>query len=163
DETLEPGLVADAVAELALRKARTVAERVGVGVVLAADTVVGIDGVLLGKPAGVAEGRGMLVRLRGREEKGVTGIWVMDAGGGRRRRARSAGYSWRRIRTRRSRPTWRPVRRSTRLGATRSRTWTEGWSTASSARTPTWSGSRWRRLAACWPPLASSASGGLDL
>jgi len=83
DETLEPGLVADAVAELALRKARTVAERVGVGVVLAADTVVVIDGVLLGKPAGVAEARDMLVRLRGREHEVVTGIAVMDAGTGR--------------------------------------------------------------------------------
>jgi len=83
EETLEPGPIAEAVAGLALRKARAVAGRVGVGVVLAADTVVVIDGVLLGKPAGVEEARDMLVRLRGREHEVVTGVCVVDAGTGR--------------------------------------------------------------------------------
>src|SRR5882672_3792517 len=65
DETLEDGPVADAVTGLALRKARAVAGRARVGVVLAADTVVVIDGMVLGKPVGSDEARGMLVRLRG--------------------------------------------------------------------------------------------------
>ena len=73
----------DAVAGLALRKARAVAGRVGAGVVLAADTVVVIDGVALGKPAGPEEARGMLVRLRGREHEVVTGVAVVDAESGR--------------------------------------------------------------------------------
>lgn len=83
DETLETGAVADAVARLASRKARAVAGLVGAGVVLAADTVVVIDGVVLGKPAAPEEARDMLVRLRGREHEVVTGIAVMDAGTGR--------------------------------------------------------------------------------
>ena len=40
DETLEDGPVADAVTGLALRMARGVAGRAGVGVVLSSDTVV---------------------------------------------------------------------------------------------------------------------------
>jgi septum formation protein len=83
DETLEPGPVASAVTGLALRKARAVAGRVGVGVVLAADTVVVIDGVVLGKPEDAEEARDMLERLRGREHEVLTGIAVVDAGTGR--------------------------------------------------------------------------------
>ena len=83
DETLEDGPVADAVTGLALRKARAVAGRARVGVVLAADTVVVIDGMLLGKPVGSDEARGMLVRLRGRQHEVITGVAVVDAGTGR--------------------------------------------------------------------------------
>jgi septum formation protein len=83
DETLEPGPVGDAVADLALRKARAVAGRVGVGVVLAADTVVVIDGTVLGKPAGAEEAREMLLRLRGRQHEVITGVAVVDAETGR--------------------------------------------------------------------------------
>ena len=83
DETLEPGPVADAVAALALRKARAVAGRVGTGVVLAADTVVVVDGVALGKPAGPQEARDMLERLRGRQHEVITGVAVVDAATGR--------------------------------------------------------------------------------
>src|SRR6185369_16721663 len=83
DETLEPGPVGDAVAGLALRKGRAVAGREGVGVVLAADTVVVIDGVVLGKPVGVDEATGMLVRLRGRPHEVVTGVAVVEAETGR--------------------------------------------------------------------------------
>ncbi len=83
DELLEGGPTLDAVAGLALRKARAVAGRVGAGVVLAADTVVVIDGVVLGKPLGPDEARGMLVRLRGRQHEVITGVAVVDAGTGR--------------------------------------------------------------------------------
>lgn len=83
DETLEAGPIGAAVAALALRKARTVAERVGSGVVLAADTVVVIDGIVLGKPAGPDEARGMLGQLRGREHEVVTGVAVVQAETGR--------------------------------------------------------------------------------
>ncbi len=83
DETLEPGPLQEAVAGLALRKARAVAARVGSGVVLAADTVVVIDGAVLGKPVGTDEATGMLVRLRGRQHEVLTGVAVVDAETGR--------------------------------------------------------------------------------
>jgi septum formation protein len=83
EEVLDEGPIGDAVAQLALRKARAVAGRVGVGVVLAADTVVVIDGVVLGKPSGSEEARAMLVRLRGRQHEVVTGVAAVDAATGR--------------------------------------------------------------------------------
>ena len=83
DETLESGPIADSVAGLALRKARAVAERVGAGLVIAADTVVVIDGVVLGKPTGPEEARAMLARLRGRQHEVITSVAVVDAETGR--------------------------------------------------------------------------------
>ena len=86
DETLAPGPLADAVARLALDKARAVAARLCAGIVLGADTVVAIDGEALGKPAHADEARAMLRRLRGREHEVITGIAVVDAGSGRAER-----------------------------------------------------------------------------
>lgn len=83
DETLEPGPLAEAVAGLALRKARAVAARRDEGLVLGADTVVVIDGEALGKPAGPAEAAAMLRRLRGRTHEVITGVAVVEAGTGR--------------------------------------------------------------------------------
>jgi septum formation protein len=77
-EVLEHPVNPDSVAALALRKARAVAPWVG-GVVLAADTVVVVDGDPLGKPAGPAEARAMLRRLRGRPHTVITGLAVVDA------------------------------------------------------------------------------------
>jgi septum formation protein len=85
DETLETGPLPEAVARLALSKARAVAGRVGSGVVLGADTVVAIDGQALGKPADAAEARAMLRRLRGREHEVITGVAVVAASTGRAR------------------------------------------------------------------------------
>lgn len=81
DESLDPGPVAAAVERLALRKARAVAAGAQDAVVLAADTVVVVDGVVLGKPAGPDEARAMLRRLRGRVHEVVTGVAVVDAAG----------------------------------------------------------------------------------
>lgn len=63
---------------LALRKARAVAaagrpEQAVVG----ADTVVVLDGDVLGKPAGAAEARAMLAALRAREHEVLTGVAVV--------------------------------------------------------------------------------------
>ena len=82
-EALEPGPLVSAVVGLALRKAEAVARRVGRGVVVAADTVVVIDAEVLGKPAGLAEARAMLTRLRGRQHEVLTGVGLVDAGSGR--------------------------------------------------------------------------------
>jgi septum formation protein len=83
EEVLEGAALAEAVAGLAFRKARAVAARVGVGIVLGADTIVVIDGIALGKPSGPEEARRMLVRLRGREHEVMTGIAVVDGESGR--------------------------------------------------------------------------------
>jgi septum formation protein len=85
DETLAAGPLPDAVAALALDKARAVALRQGEGVVLGADTIVVIDGEALGKPADADEARAMLRRLRGREHEVITGVAVVEARSGRLR------------------------------------------------------------------------------
>jgi septum formation protein len=83
DETLDPIPLADAVARLALRKARAVAARRRSGLVLGADTIVVIDGEALGKPSGRAEAAAMLRRLRGRAHEVMTGVALIDAATGR--------------------------------------------------------------------------------
>ena len=51
---------------------------------LGVDTVVTIDGDVLGKPADAAEARQMLLRLRGREHAVVSGLHLTDVGEGTR-------------------------------------------------------------------------------
>ena len=99
EETLPGGPTPEAVARLALRKARAVAARAEGAVVLAADTVVVLDGEALGKPAGPEEARAMLRRLRGREHEVITGVAAVDTRTGREAtravasRVRMAAYS----------------------------------------------------------------------
>jgi septum formation protein len=83
DETLEALPLAEAVARLALRKARLVAGLRPAAVVLAADTIVVIDGRALGKPADPEDARAMLHTLRGRTHEVMTGVAVVDAETGR--------------------------------------------------------------------------------
>lgn len=83
EEALEGPPTPEAVAALALRKARAVAGRLREGIVLGADTVVVIDGQLLGKPAGPADAAAMLRRLRGREHQVITGVAAVEAATGR--------------------------------------------------------------------------------
>ncbi len=82
DETLDPVPLPDAVAALALRKARAVAVRRRSAIVLGADTIVVVDGEALGKPSGPAEAAAMLQRLRGRAHAVMTGVAVVDAATG---------------------------------------------------------------------------------
>ena len=82
-ETIDPGLSAEAQAVvLAERKARAVASQLRAGIVLGADTIVALEGDLLGKPVDDADATRMLRRLNGREHRVVTGIGVVDAGTG---------------------------------------------------------------------------------
>jgi len=83
DETLEPIALPEAVAALALRKARAVAAARRAGLIVAADTIVVIDGRALGKPADRAEARAMLQTLRGRTHEVMTGVVVLYAASGR--------------------------------------------------------------------------------
>ena len=67
---------------LAERKARAVAAGLETGIVLGADTIVSLDGELLGKPVDDADAKRMLRLLSGREHRVVTGIAVIDAASG---------------------------------------------------------------------------------
>jgi len=79
DETPAPGEAAHAlVRRLAVAKARAVAARQPArAVVVGADTVVVVDGDVLGKPADEAGARAMLRRLAGRTHQVVTGVAVI--------------------------------------------------------------------------------------
>ena len=83
DETIAPGEDATgAVVRLARAKAEAVAWRDWDGLVLGADTVVVLDGRILGKPAGAAEATAMLLALRDREHAVVTGVALCDSRSG---------------------------------------------------------------------------------
>lgn len=81
EEAILPGLSAgDAASHLALQKARDVALKVNIpSIILGADTIVVVDGEILGKPDDEAEARLMLKRLSGREHEVVTGIAIIDS------------------------------------------------------------------------------------
>jgi septum formation protein len=75
---------AELVARLAAAKARAAAARLAAepaGLVLAADTVVVVDGAVLGKPADAAEARRMLARLAGRHHDVLTGVFLLRTDG----------------------------------------------------------------------------------
>jgi len=74
----EPG---DLVGRLAIAKATAVArERTG-DVVLGADSVVEVDGAVLGKPSGPADALAMLSRLQGRTHSVLSGVALVRDGG----------------------------------------------------------------------------------
>ncbi|MBG9566233.1 Maf family protein [Brevibacillus agri] len=84
DETTAPGLSpAQVVEELSLRKAKEVAARLTEGVVLGSDTIVVLDGHILGKPADEADAFRMLSMLQGREHTVYSGVALIDAATGR--------------------------------------------------------------------------------
>jgi septum formation protein len=93
---------------LARAKARAVAQRLSVDaasraprptMVLAADTEVFLDGQALGKPADATDAGRMLRALRGRVHEVITGLALVEVGGGREEttsvttRVRMADYS----------------------------------------------------------------------
>ncbi len=81
DETLDPGVPPhDAVEVLARRKCEAVASLHPDRVVLAADTLVELDGAALGKPADAADAVRMLRNLSGRENIVHTGVAVSCGG-----------------------------------------------------------------------------------
>ena len=80
DETLPTGPLPDAVAALALAKARAVAASMPEAVVLGADTIVTVGGEVFGKPEDDADALRMLRRLRGRWHDVITGVAVVAPG-----------------------------------------------------------------------------------
>lgn len=80
DESLPDGISArDAVHELALKKAQAVFSLKGSDVVLASDTVVSLDGRILGKPSDRADAKKMLTALSGRLHSVYTGVCIISA------------------------------------------------------------------------------------
>lgn len=85
DESLEPDLLAnpeEAVKKLAERKAGAVVQEVlaqnpvGLGIVIGADTMVVLDGEMLGKPYSADHAREMLRKLSGKTHQVITGVSV---------------------------------------------------------------------------------------
>jgi septum formation protein len=77
DETNPPGMAGELVPEhLAKKKADAVSHLVGDAVVVAADTVVLLDHLILGKPTDANDANAMLLQLAGRMHKVVTGVCI---------------------------------------------------------------------------------------
>ncbi|HLB25983.1 MAG TPA: Maf family protein [Nitrospirota bacterium] len=84
DESRLPGeRPEDYAVRAALDKARATADRHGSGIVMGADTIVVVDGEILGKPGGRDEARQMLSRISGRTHTVMTGVALVDAATGR--------------------------------------------------------------------------------
>ena len=78
DETIEDNMSAeDAVQELALRKAAAVAKDHPDDWIIGSDTVVVLDGTIMGKPKDREEGRNMLQLLSGRTHEVYTGVAIL--------------------------------------------------------------------------------------
>lgn len=73
------------VRRLAITKARQVAEKFPEVWVLAADTIVVIDGEVLGKPKDIEEAESMLKKLSGQEHRVITGYCLLQIQGERKR------------------------------------------------------------------------------
>lgn len=82
DESVEDGLSpAQIVEQLSRRKADAAAKRAGPNdLIIAADTVVALDGAVLGKPRDEAGAFAMLSALSGREHHVYTGVTVLQGG-----------------------------------------------------------------------------------
>lgn len=82
DESVEEGLSpSEIVEQLSRRKADAAAKKAGPnGLVIAADTVVALDGAVLGKPRSEAGAFAMLSALSGREHHVYTGVTVLQGG-----------------------------------------------------------------------------------
>ena len=79
DETVEPSLSpAETVEQLSLRKAQAAVNRAGPNdLIIAADTVVALDGKILGKPRDEEDAFAMLSALSGREHHVYTGVTLI--------------------------------------------------------------------------------------
>jgi septum formation protein len=77
DESSDEPVPAVLTRELALRKARAGAAAAPDAAVIGADTIVVLEGRLLGKPAGPDEARATLESLRGRTHQVVSGVAVV--------------------------------------------------------------------------------------
>lgn len=76
--------IADAVSSVAIRKARRAFDlSEGSRIIVAADTIVTLDGSILGKPSSYDDARAALTALSGRKHTVITGVGVIAAEGGK--------------------------------------------------------------------------------
>ena len=80
DAELPPYMI---VQELAMLKGTDVARRAGDAVVISADTIVWLDGMVLGKPSDEANAKKMLKKLSGKTHEVYTGVCVTDSKNGK--------------------------------------------------------------------------------
>jgi septum formation protein len=79
EEFIPDGILPDeAVRRLALEKAKKVAAELSDGIVIGADTIVVLDGMILGKPSSKEEAISMLTKLGGRTHTVFTGFALVD-------------------------------------------------------------------------------------
>ena len=84
DETIPPGLSGrQAAEELACRKARTATQGLAEGVIVGADTLVELNGRIIGKPADMEDAVRILTDLSGSRHDVITGLCIRDAASGR--------------------------------------------------------------------------------
>ncbi len=83
-EEIQEGEPSEVVARNASAKGSGVAAGLNVGLVVGADTLVVVDGTIMGKAEDPQEARAMLVGLEGRMHRVLTGLAVLDAETGRR-------------------------------------------------------------------------------
>ena len=77
EEVITSSVPEEAVKELALQKAQEVAGKCDGDIIIGADTVVAVDGQILGKPADRADAMRMLRLLQGKEHQVITGVAVL--------------------------------------------------------------------------------------
>jgi len=75
---VDAGDFSKAVQELALAKAESIAVRRPGGYVLGADTIVVLDGVVLGKPESADDAKRMLRSLSGKSHEVITGVAIIN-------------------------------------------------------------------------------------
>ena len=79
DETVPEGTSPDEIVRLlSLEKAKRVAEGMGSGIVIGADTIVVLNGTVLGKPTSEADAVRMLRLLSGKTHAVYTGLALVD-------------------------------------------------------------------------------------
>ena len=81
DEAIEPSVLAERLAE---RKAGAIAGTLSKGIVIGADTIVSLEGRIIGKPRDRADAVAILSRLSGSRHAVITGVCVIDAATGAR-------------------------------------------------------------------------------
>lgn len=77
EEVITKNEPAEVTKELSYQKAMAVAGQVEKGIIIGADTVVSIDGKILGKPADKEEAREMIYKLQGKSHMVYTGVTVI--------------------------------------------------------------------------------------
>jgi septum formation protein len=84
DETVLSGESPETYAvRVALEKARVASKKAGKGIVIAADTIVELNGTILGKPADARDAERMLGMLSGNMHRVITGLVLRDVATGK--------------------------------------------------------------------------------